>query len=266
MKTRAHCISHSRQTDSARKAAFTLIELLVVIAIIGVLAGMLLPALGKAKERARGIKCVSNKKQLTLAALLYAGDNEERLPNYGNGYPIPSNGWFNALAPYLATSTPASFARYTADGAVDFGCPTALLRYKNTTSVNVNYGRVIAYSGGVFPGSKRLNVIASSTYLFTDACAILYTPAAWVFDSDLDGDGIADTMAATRQYCNGLSALHGSSGSGYNINSQFNLAPTFTQMGEPNAQAAMGFADGSARLVKRIDFIKNTDNIWGPTQ
>jgi len=93
--------------DHAR-GAFTLIELLVVIAIIAVLAAMVLPALSRARDSAQTLHCVNNLKQICLAALVYAGDNDEHLPDNCPYYNDPFPNWMGFISAYMKVP-PAPF-------------------------------------------------------------------------------------------------------------------------------------------------------------
>ena len=99
---------------------FTLIELLVVIAIIAILAAMLLPALTKAKDKAKTVNCISNQRQWGLAIQIYAGDNGDGMPRDGmdssgqypggNGGPLDSHAWFNLLPELVGEKSLKTYA------------------------------------------------------------------------------------------------------------------------------------------------------------
>jgi prepilin-type N-terminal cleavage/methylation domain-containing protein/prepilin-type processing-associated H-X9-DG protein len=125
------------------RTGFTLIELLVVIAIIAILAGMLLPALAKAKAKAQGILCLGNTKQLQLAWHMYTEDNRDLLvPNEDNAAGGWIQGWLdyngaqdNTNILYLISEDPkynARLAKYTKAPGI-YRCPADMSKSRGRT-------------------------------------------------------------------------------------------------------------------------------------
>jgi prepilin-type N-terminal cleavage/methylation domain-containing protein/prepilin-type processing-associated H-X9-DG protein len=220
---------HFRQPAHHAKG-FTLIELLVVIAIIAILAAMLLPALGKAKLRAERISCINNQKQLTLAWLLYADDNDGKLPpNASTSAAVGSPSWVTGRLTWdlppsapnqdnynLTNLTESLLGPYCNRSSGIYKCPgdkMAAAKGVRVRSISMN-----GMMGGIGTQADVLNQSPVPYRLFRKQNDIL-NPApsmAWVF-IDEHGDSINDgffrvDMSSTTQWRDVPASYHGDGG------------------------------------------------------
>ena len=160
---------NTRNSPTSR-AGFTLIELLVVIAIIAILAAMLLPALGRAKNKAKGVLCMNNTKQVMVACHMYVGDNNDKFPGNTHGgeaqNPLPDDprgpwvaGWLdwsasthNTNTIFLVDRRYSKLAQYFGNQKNVFRCPADI--YMSPVQRSRGWtGRVRSISSNIYLGA-----------------------------------------------------------------------------------------------------------------
>jgi prepilin-type N-terminal cleavage/methylation domain-containing protein len=221
-----------------KRKAFTLIELLVVVAIIAVLVALLLPALSKAREAAKGAVCSSQQKQIVFSFMMYANDYKGVLPSFANIYPTRlSPYWMELIAVYIGNKGTTGYV-----GLDYMRCPSATtlnsLGYTYGT-YGVNYGQVFTYLNYSNYQPRRTSQLSSSTYLLGDAESVaIYTPNIWTLAYDPLDDGFLTSGNPTPIYYNHFSPRHTYGG-------------------------VFSFADGSVRVESLYNWAHNAHLMWG---
>ena len=217
---------------------FTLIELLVVIAIIAILAGMLLPALGKAKESGLSISCLSNLRQLMVANLAYAGDNNDFLLS-------------NIQVENVGVYTPIRYfirEKYLDNRAIQ-RCPTT-----DDVTKTENWEDTFAYAfKGDYNGNRirRMRSDSSLAHGYTDGTYKVLTismkgiPKTSLFF--LNGDSRDPVMQHQRN--------------SVDLNEEATAQNRFAAI-HPGGKINLNFTDGHAASLAPLDYVSAALNDW----
>jgi prepilin-type N-terminal cleavage/methylation domain-containing protein/prepilin-type processing-associated H-X9-DG protein len=247
-----------------RREGFTLIELLVVIAIIAILAAMLLPALGRAKLSALAASCMNDKKQLTLAWVMYAGDNTDHLainsdPHVHNTtyYPVGSaspswitgtidwtTGQYNTNTSFVVSDRYSLLGSYLSQTYKVFACPAANFVSPAQSALGWDHRvRSVAMDGAVGEGYKYQepgNPFGWTQWYVAKKTTDFHSPGptdAWVF-TDEHPDSVDDALLYTANY----------------------PVTKFTELpgNQHGGACGISFADGHSEIHKWTDSLVNT--------
>jgi prepilin-type N-terminal cleavage/methylation domain-containing protein/prepilin-type processing-associated H-X9-DG protein len=249
-----------------KKHAFTLIELLVVISIIALLVGILLPALGSARQAAHDTACKSNLRQGAQAMYMYANEDlDRRIPPMQDRSRSDylNREWSDQLSNYLGRSVGTG----DAFGEDYLRCPAQEEDCERTYSIiyggtNNTAAGIVYFKNGsnpqLYPGI-RYDDVTSSQMMVVDAHnrnwgdgsaygfgGMIYSPADWVPNTDWDGDGLADSHSAW-------------------VNPTIRVGP-YNGWGPWHLGRAgnISFMDGHVETVTIEGWVTNRNGLWGP--